>query len=182
MVMEELEDIENNNNSNIDDIIEVDLSLDTSKDSESKKMMEKIKNLSKYCEDERKYWRDVVFKLTKRLEDDIKSNINVESEIINERQMILETKQKTAILILKFSRQMKEKYDIWFEYFSTECQHKLNSTEKNKQIEVKLRYHQEVINILENHVDYLKSTEDNFKTMNFTVKNKITVYGIFGLD
>jgi hypothetical protein len=88
-----------------------------------------------------------------------------------------------ALLIYKDNKVLKNLIKKKFEWYSTKYQIALkNSGDKMKLIEADVAEIQYKIDLLDNHVDFLKGTGDNLKQMGYTVKNRLELLDILGLD
>ena len=88
-----------------------------------------------------------------------------------------------ALSIHRENKSLKPLVKNRFEWYSTKYQINIkNSGDKMKLIESDVAELQYRIDLLDNHVDFLKNTSDNLKQMGYTVKNRLELLNILGLD
>ena len=103
--------------------------------------------------------------------------------ITNYRQMTTSEIRTYALMIYKENKALKPLIKARFEWYSTKYQIQLKSSgDKMKLIESDVAEIQYRIDLLDTHVDFLKGTGDNLKQMGYTVKNRLELLNILGLD
>jgi len=139
--------------------------------------------LEKQLDVEHKQWDSVLAKTAKALRADAKNLYIVDADITNYRQMTTSEIRTYALMIYKENKNLKPLIKGRFEWYSTKYQIALkNSGDKMKLIESDVAEIQYRIDLLDNHVDFLKGTGDNLKQMGYTVKNRLELLNILGLD
>jgi len=139
--------------------------------------------LEKQLDAEHKQWDSVLAKTAKALRADAKNLYIVDADITNYRQMTTSEIRTYALMIYKENKNLKPLIKGRFEWYSTKYQIALkNSGDKMKLIESDVAEIQYRIDLLDNHVDFLKGTGDNLKQMGYTVKNRLELLNILGLD
>jgi hypothetical protein len=134
-------------------------------------------------EGEHKNWDKILAGLSKKLRADAKNLYIVDADITNYRQLTTSEIRTYALMIYKESKILKPLVKKRFEWYSTKYQIALkNSGDKMKLIESDVAEIQYRIDLLDNHVDFLKNTADNLKQMGYTVKNRLELLNILGLD
>ena len=156
------------------------MSDDTSKLAQYKQTTQQ---LEKQLDGEHKHWDSVLAKTSKQLRADAKQLYIVDADITNYRQMTTSEIRTYALMIYKENRALKPLIKARFEWYSTKYQINIkNSGDKMKLIESDVAELQYRIDLLDNHVNFLKGTGDNLKQMGYTVKNRLELLNILGLD
>ena len=139
--------------------------------------------LERQLDSEYKHWDSILSKTSKQLRADAKNLYIVDADITNYRQMTTSEIRTYALMIYKENKSLKPLIKARFEWYSTKYQIAIkNSGDKMKLIESDVAEIQYRIDLLDNHVDFLKSTGDNLKQMGYTVKNRLELLNILGLD
>lgn len=156
------------------------MSDETSKLEQYKQSTQK---LEKQLDGEHKHWDTVLAKTSKQLRADAKQLYIVDADITNYRQMTTSEIRTYALMIYKENKSLKPLVKSRFEWYSTKYQIAIkNSGDKMRLIESDVAEIQYRIDLLDNHVDFLKGTSDNLKQMGYTVKNRLELLNILGLD
>lgn len=128
-----------------------------------------------------KRWKSIIGNLTRRItESSLKDIVEVQAETISYRQTILEEIKLYSVRIHKLVQKMKVLTKQRFEFYATSYQVKTSGTEKLNLINSDLSEHQELINELDEHVNFLRDTSKNLDSINFSIKNRIEVDSILG--
>lgn len=144
---------------------------------------ENTEKIEKQLEIDLKHWDKTLATLASKLKADAKNLFIVDADITNFRQEVTSEIRRHALAIYKENKTMKPLLKSRFEWYSTKYQINLkNSGDKMKLIESDVADLQYRIDLLDTHVDYLKSTSDNLKQMGYTVKNRLELLNILGLD
>lgn len=139
--------------------------------------------LEKQLDSEHTNWNSILAKMSKQLRGDAKNLYIVDADITNYRQIATSEIRTYALMIYKENKTLKPLIKKRFEWYSTKYQIGVkNSGDKMKLIESDVAEIQYKIDLLDNHVDFLKSTSDNLKQMGYTVKNRLELLNILGLD
>jgi len=139
--------------------------------------------LEQQLKTEHKQWDSVLAKTAKLLKADAKNLYLVDADITNYRQMTTSEIRTYALMIYKENKTLKPLIKSRFEWYSGKYQIPLkNSGDKMRLIESDVAEIQYRIDLLDNHVDFLKGTGDNLKQMGYTVKNRLELLNILGLD
>lgn len=131
---------------------------------------------------ERKEWDDVVKKLSYRIKDDLKQSFFLESEAISRRVELNERIYYYTSLLSKFSLKLKEMRKIKFEYYVSKYEIKTNSSEKKMLMESDFRWVEIRIDHIQYMIEYLSETRKSVDHIIWSVKNKIGIYNILGLQ
>ena len=150
--------------------------------SESEEIKEKNSSqlLKNKMSESTKQWTSIVDNLSFRIKGDIKDVIEVQAEAISYRQHVVEEIKTYSVKIYKLVQKMKVLTKQRFEYYATGYQVKTSSAEKIKLIDADLSEHQELINELDAHVDFLRETSKNIDNVNYGIKNAIELTNFFG--
>ena len=128
-------------------------------------------------------WNNIIKEYTKGLKSDIKTLHIIDADITNYRQMTTSEIRRYALMIYKENKGLKPLVKKRFEWYSTKYQITIkNSGDKMRLIESDVAELQYRIDLLDNHVNFLKGTSDNLKQMGYTVKNRLELLNILGLD
>ena len=138
------------------------------------------KDLSKKMIESTKEWSAIIKNLSFRLKGNIDTIVDVKAEAISHRQSVIEEVKIYTVKIYKLVAKMKVLHKQKFEYYATSYQVKTSGTEKLRLIEADLAEHQAFIDELDEHVNFLKDTSKNLESINFAVKDRISLANILG--
>lgn len=128
-------------------------------------------------------WDGLITILAGKLKGDIKYLHEVDADNISYKQIITSEMRKYSLLIYKDSRVLKSLVKSRFEWYSTKYQINVKSSgDKMKLIEADVADIQYKIDILDNHIDYLRGCGENLKQMGYSIKNRIELLNILGLS
>jgi hypothetical protein len=132
---------------------------------------------------ERGNWDGVIANLAGKVKGDIKYLYEVDADIISYKQIITSEMGKYAMVIYKENRTMKSLVKTRFEWYSTKYQINLKSSgDKMKLIEADVADVQYKIDVLDNHIDFLKGCGENLKQMSYAIKNRLELLNILGVS
>ena len=139
--------------------------------------------LEEQLELEQDNWNKLIGGLAFKLKGDIKYLYEVDADITSYKQLITADIRKYSSVIYKENKVLKGLIKSRFEWYSTKYQISLKSSgDKMKLIESDVADIQYKIDILDNHIDYLKSSGDNLKQMGYSIKNRIELLNILGVS
>jgi hypothetical protein len=141
---------------------------------------ENRKKLSEEILESEKEWSVKIKILSSKLKGDVKDVVELQAETISYRQDIVEEIKLYSVRVWKLVSKMKVLAKARFEFYATSYQVKTSGTEKLKLIEADLSEHQQLINELDEHVNFLRDTSKNLDNINYGVKNKIELENILG--
>lgn len=141
-----------------------------------------LEELKTSLKDKEDYYHNTVIKLAGRLKDDVKKAIDLQSDIINNRQIIADEIKKIAYKIYKDIPTIKKMRKQQFEYYTLKYQIKTNSTEKVKLMEADLALYDYKIDIYNTHMEFLRECCKSLDNMNFAIKNKIELLNVIGIE
>jgi len=99
-----------------------------------------IEQLEEKLEEERNKWNRIITDLTGRINDEIKTAMQLEAESISFRQILNDEIAKYTYRIYKSVPRLKQLTKSRFEYYATQYQIKTNGSEKNKLIDSDLAW------------------------------------------
>lgn len=139
--------------------------------------------IEKQLDIEHRQWNAIIKDLSIKLKANARDLYIVDADITNYRQESMSELRNYSLAIYKESKKLKPLVKAKFEWYSTKYQIVLkNSGDKMKLIESDVADIQYRIDLYDNHVDFLKNTGDNLKQMGYTVKNRLELLNILGLD
>lgn len=132
---------------------------------------------------EQENWDKVISDLSFKLKGDIRYLHEVDADVSNYKQLITSEIRRYAMIIYKDNRVLKTLIKNKFEWYSTKYQINLKSSgDKMKLIEADVADIQYKIDILDNHIEYLKGCGENLKQMGYSIKNRIELLNILGIS
>lgn len=155
--------------------------------SETDSKLDKFKQttilLEQSLDGEQQQWDSRIIDLSKKLKGDIKFLYEVDADISSYKQIIISEMRKYSLIIYKDNKVLKGLIKSRFEWYSTKYQINLKSSgDKMKLIESDVSDVQYKIDILDNHIEYLKGCGDNLKQMAYSIKNRIELLNILGIS
>ena len=137
--------------------------------------------LETVLESEQGNWNKIISSMIFKMKSDIKYIHDAGADAINYSQLVTADIRKYALIIHKENKLLKGLIKSRFEWYSTQYQITVkNSGDKMKLIESDVAEIQYKIDLLDTHIDYLKTTGDNLKQMGYTIKNRIELLNILG--
>ena len=149
---------------------------------EKKSAEEIVKALENELSKSRQYWTETINDLSEKIRGDLKECTSLEAESISRQQELNEEVAKWSYKIYNDNARLKVLQKQKFEWYSTQYQIKHNSTEKAKLIEADLAWYTAKIEVLENYVEYLIETRKTMDHIIWSVKNKLQLYNLTGMD
>lgn len=151
--------------------------------SSADKFEEDVNKLEQNLESQQDIWNRAIEGYTNSLKGDIKQLHITDADATNSRQLISSEIRKYSLMIHKTNRSRKQLVKKQFEHYSTNYQIVVkNSSDKMKLIEADIRMIDYKIDLLDSHVSFLRETGDNLKQMGYSIKNRIELLNILGLD
>jgi hypothetical protein len=145
------------------------------------KLKEKNDKLEKFFQQKRVDWNNLIDPLIKNLNNDItreKTHLIIDSQtnclsyrqaLLDEISTLLDKRSKQDVRIKK----LKQDKFIWY---ATSFGVKTNTGEKTILIEAHLGEEQRNIELIENYIEFLRSTSKNLESLQFTFKNIIELF------
>lgn len=141
-----------------------------------------LEKLQKELHKEEVICNNNIERLSKKINTELKYSIDLSAESISYRQILLEQRTQYYYKIYSSMPKLKQLRKSKFEYYSTRYQIKINSTEKVKLIDADLAYHEAKMEFLQNHINFLTDCIKNVDHIIYSIKNKIELHNITGLD
>jgi len=146
------------------------------------KKEELIEKLEESVSDNRKYWNTIIKDLSEKIRGELNVCLSLQAESISRRQEINEQIATYSYKIFLDNTKLKSLFKSKFEYYTLNYQIKTNSTEKSKIIESDLAWNTAKVMVIENYVDFLMETRKTIDHIVWSVKNKIELYNITGMN
>lgn len=132
---------------------------------------------------EQEKWDDIVSDLSVKLKGDIKLLHEVDADATNYKQLITSEMRKYSFMLIKDNKILKNLVKTRFEWYSTKYQINIKSSgDKMKLIESDVADVQYKIDVIENHIDYLRGCGENLKQIGYSIKNRIELLNILGIS
>lgn len=152
-------------------------------DNKMKLFEQQVQKLEKSLELEVDKWNKIIKNLSNNTKGNIQKLPETESEILNTKQLIDADIRTYSLMMYKDVMSVKPLKKKRFEYYSTSYQIKMkNSTDIRSLIESDIAKIQYKIDLLDTHISFLRDTSSNLKTLGYSVKNRIELLNILGLD
>ncbi len=128
-------------------------------------------------------WTKIINICSNGIRGNIQKLPEVESEIINNKQLVDADIRKYSLMLYKDNSSLKPLKKKRFEFYMTSYQIKLkNSSDIKSLVEADIAKIQYKLDVLETHINFLRDTSSNLKTLSYSVKNRIELLNILGLD
>lgn len=150
-----------------------------------KKVQETNQRLEDFFKVRREEWNNNV----EPLNEVFKMELNTQSarKIMEVQALSLSYRQKisdeVSVFLEKRSKQdvkLKKLRQDKFIYYATAFAVKTNTTEKSIMIEAHIAEENRNIEIIDNYIDFLRSTNKNLESLQFTIKNIIELFNYLG--
>lgn len=157
-------------------------------DKESKNKEEKVdydeilKKLQIKLSNKQKNWSDIIKILSNRINCELKESIELSADAINQRQSLIDERTQLYYNMYKDLPKLKNIKKKIFEYYSGKYPYKVNGTEKQKLIDADVAWQETKMDYLQNYINFIS---DSIKTVDhiiYSVKNKIELFNVTGLD
>jgi hypothetical protein len=128
-------------------------------------------------------WINIIKNCSNGIRGNIQKIPEVESDIINYKQLADADIRKYSLMLYKDNSSLKPLKKKRFEFYMTSYQIKLkNSSDIKGLVEADIAKIQYKLDVLEAHINFLRDTSSNLKTLSYSVKNRIELLNILGLD
>jgi len=149
-------------------------------------MSEKIQELNQKLLDEllkrEGYWNNTLSKLTKDLTCSAKEIVQLQSESLSQKQILTDEIKYMSYELFKFKPILKKQRKLKTEFYLTKYPIKTQGKDKLYLIEHDLSLYDQRIDIYDTHLDFLRDCSENFKQINYAIKNKISLYELLNLE
>lgn len=139
-------------------------------------------DLEEKLKEQETYWNKTIKTLASKLSDEVRTIVDLQADVITNKQIATEDIAEFTYKIYKLLPTLKLLRKQKFEYYTTSYPIKTSGTEKLKLIEADLCMYEYRMNLLENHIDFLRETTKNLENINFAIKNKVSILQILGLE
>lgn len=144
-----------------------------------RKTIELNKGMEDFFEKKRKDWDDMVIALFERSKIDLDNPTSL-VEIAELESLSLSYRQRITDEINNFMNRRSSEYaknkelkQHKFIYYATGYSIKTNKGEKDILIDGHLAHNERTTELIEGHIEYLRATYENLKSLNYSVKNTI---------
>jgi hypothetical protein len=129
------------------------------------------------------YWSKTLDELSKKLNCSAKEVVPVQAEVISLRQRLTDQIKDMSYQLFKLMPKInKDKKERFVYYSSPLSKIQNNSTERMRLIEWDISHLEQRKNVFDQHIEFLRETVKNLDNMNFSIKNKITLYQLTDLE
>lgn len=143
---------------------------------------DQLDELENNLSEKREKWNKRIINLSERINGDIKDCILVEAEALSFRQIINEDIHQYTYKLIKLNSKMKAFEKNKFEFYATKYKLKTNSGEKTKLISADLAWYSAKMDLIDSCVTFLQETRKTVDHVIWSIKNKIEIFNITGLD
>lgn len=127
-------------------------------------------------------WNTDINKLSSKINSELNKLIELSAESISKRQILIEERTKMYYKIYIDLPKVKNARKKQFEYYSTNYQIKTTSGDKTKLIDSDVSYLEAKLDCIENYIQFLSESIKTVDHIIWSVKNRIELYNISGLD
>lgn len=128
------------------------------------------------------YWSNTIKTLANKLKCESKDVVDLQSTTLSEKQKLDDEIKKVTYEIIQYKPILKEARKIRTDFYLTKYPLKLQGKDKLYLIEHDLSKYEQKIEILDNHINFLRNVSITFEQIGYAIKNKITLYQLTGLD
>ena len=143
---------------------------------------EELDKIEDMIREQRERWNKVIDNLSARLNEELKESIDLTAAANALRQKIMSEISTYTMKIIRLVYKLRIIKKAKFEYYATKYQIKVNTTEKNLLIDADTSTHQAKIDMMDNHINFLRECGKAVDHVIWGVKNKVEMYKITGLD
>ena len=120
--------------------------------------------------------------LSKRINCELKQSVDLSADATSYRQVLIDEKTNQYYKMYKELRKLKQMKKKHFEHYSTKYAINLNGGEKTKLIDADMAYHDAKMDFFQNHINFLTESIKTIDHVIYSIKNKIDMFNITGLD
>lgn len=129
-----------------------------------------------------KKWSNTIDKLSDKITCDLKKSIELSAEATSQRQILIDERTHWYFKMYKDLPKLKQIRKKYFEYYSGKYPFKVNGTEKQKLIDADVSWQEAKMDYLQNYINFLTESIKTVDHIIYSVKNKIELYNVTGLD
>lgn len=141
---------------------------------------QKAAQLEEYFEAERKGWKDKMTPLYAALKGDHKDLIDTQALQLSYRHMAMDEATK---LLTRLSKEMVKKKGLEresFLYYATGFGLKTSNPEKTKLIDSDLAERTRIIELIQEHIEYLREMIKLLDQIGYAIKNRVSIFNYLG--
>lgn len=143
---------------------------------------EKLSKIVEEFSKKQNVWNKDINSLSSKINSELNKLIELSAESISKRQILIEERTKMYYKIYLDLPKIKNSKKKYFEFYSTKYQIKTNSGDKNKLIDADVGYLEAKLDCIENYILFLTESIKTLDHIIWSVKNRIELYNISGLD
>ncbi len=128
------------------------------------------------------YWNNTIKDLSCRLTCSAKETVDLSAEVLSQKQILIEDIKVITYELYNFMPIIKKYKKDKIEFYLTKYPVKTQSQDKIKLLESDLAFLDQRKDIYDNHINFLRDSLKNMEQINYSIKNKITLYELTGLD
>jgi len=148
-----------------------------------KKFEDGVKVLESKLNKETTIWNSRIKKIAHDMRGNIKTIPDLEADIISFKQDVVDEIRAYSLVLHKNNITLKELRKQRFEFYSTTYQIAIkNDATKKGLIEADIAKIQYKNDLLDAHTDFLRETANDLESFKYSVKNRLELLKILGLD
>lgn len=131
----------------------------------------------------REYWLSNIKGFSKKLKDNsIQSIIPLEAELLSRREELVDEIARLGVSVHKDNIQLKLIKEERLKWQMEKQQFKITATERKIMIESDMAYHDALVELTKNHIEFLIDTKSTIDHFIWGIKNKIALFKEIGMD
>lgn len=155
---------------------------DNSKNELQNVNQDKLNLIKEELTEKQEKWNNIIFNLTKKLKDELKYMTEFSAELLYYRQLLIEERTKLYYFLYQEIPKIKKLYKKYFEWYSVKYPIKINASQKEKLIESDMSYFNYRLEYYQNYINFLSDSIKTIDNLIYSVKNKIDLYNITGME
>lgn len=140
------------------------------------------KELLKELNKREDYWNNTIKNLSKNLTCELSKSVELQSNILNERQIVIDEIKYMSYELYQFKPILKKYRKLKTEFYLTKYPIKLQGKDKLFLIENDLSLYEQRLEFYDNHIEFLRNCLSNIEQIGYGIKNKITLFQLTNLD
>lgn len=142
-----------------------------------------IEKLTTKLREGEEFWNNTIDNMAKRLNCSAKDVVPLQAEAISLHQQLTEQIKSMSYQLYKLLPKIKSYRKQRFEYYAgAQSPYATNSSERTKLVEWDLAQLDLQKDILDIHIEFLRERLKEIETLNFAIKNKITLYQLTDIE
>ena len=127
-------------------------------------------------------WSNTIEELSKRITCELKMSINLSADATSQRQMLIDERTNEYFKMYRDYPKLKQIRKQLFEKYAGKYPYKTNAGEKQKLIDADVAYQEAQMDYIQNYINFLSESIKTVDHIIYSVKNKIELYNVTGLD